>query len=323
MKAAEGLGKRLAHSLPGRAGKRYLDAQGPNWATLIAWNALFAFFPIVLVTVTVIGAVLHSPGVSQGIEQQVAHAIPNRSSQQEILAALHAFRDKSGIFGAIGFVGLLWSGSALFSAIEQGLSALYPCKPRDFLQQKLTAVAMMFLFTVLAVPLVFSGSLLSALHSLPVVPKVLTGGPAGLLLQLAAGVLDASVLFAAIYYVVPNRRQRFVQVLPGAVTAGVLLEALTLIFPLYFKLAGGFATYGATFALFFLLLTYAFLMGQITVIGGAVNAEFESTRTPGECVAPTPQQAMRPATAEVVGRRDDAGRRDRRTEEEPAATRRG
>jgi membrane protein len=309
----DSLKDRAVHSFPARAAKRYLDAQGPNWATLIAWNALFAMFPILLITATVIGAVLHNPEIANSVKHQVAAAFPNDYDRTQFLNAINAFRDKSGLFAVIGFAGLMWSGSALFGAIEQGLSALYPCKPRDFLQQKLMSFGMILLFTLLLVPVVLSSSLLAALQSLSFVPQFLRSGPAALVLQMGAGILLASVLFSAIYYVVPHRRQRLPHVLPGALTAGVLVEALTLLFPLYFKLAGGFATYGATFALFFLLLTFFFLLGQITVIGGAVNAEFEVTRGPSECIAPSDQQAMRPPTSVVVGRRDEEARRGGRT----------
>ena len=299
-----GFKQRLAHSFPARAVKRYLDAQGPNWATLIAWNGLFAFFPIVLLTVTAIGLVLQSPGLQSGLEQQIAHAFPNKQSQQDILGALHAFKQNSGLFAIIGFAGLLWSGSALFGAMDQGLSALYACRPRDFVKQKLMAFAMILLFTVLAVPLVLSSSLLPALQSISYVPSFLTTGPAALLIQLGAGVLDGTLLFTAIYYVVPNRKQRLRDVPPGALTAGVLLEGLTLLFPTYFKLANGFATYGATFALFFLLLTYFFFLGQITMIGGAVNAERELSRAHGavQCQPATDEQLMRPATTTLPGK---------------------
>lgn len=287
---------RLLHSFPAAVARRYLDAQGPNWATLIAWNAMFAMFPILLVTATVIGAVLQNPDISSGVEQQVVHAIPGQNSQQQVLEALRAFREKSGLLGVIGFAGLLWSGSALFGAMEQGLSALYGVRPRGFVRQKLMSFAMILLFTVLAVPLVLSSSLLPALESLSAVPHFLTSGPVGLVLQIAFGALDASVLFLAIYYVVPHRRQRLRRVLPGALAAGALLEGLTLLFPLYFRLAGGFAVYGASFALLFLLLTYFFLLGQITMIGGAVNAELEA-RHPAGSLQPEMSISRRPADA--------------------------
>ena len=286
--------QRLARTFPVRVVKRYLDAQGPNWATLIAWNGLFALFPMVLIAVTILGAVLHDPGTAKNVEQAVVSAFPGKNTQQEILQALQGVKDKSGIFAVVGFLGLLWGGSSLFGAMEQALSSLYPCKPRDFVQQKLMAFGMILLFTALAVPLVLSSALLPALQSLSFVPDFLTRGPAALLIQVGAGIVDGSLIFFAIYYVVPHRKQRLRHVWPGAVAAGVLLEGLTFLFPLYVRLAGGFNTYGATFALFFLLMTYMFFLGQITVIGGAVNAEYEISREPGDCIAPTPQQAMRP-----------------------------
>jgi membrane protein len=270
--------KRLLNSIPVRVIKRYLDAQGPNWGTLIAWNALFAFFPIVLVTITVLGLVLQDPTIKDNLEHQVAAAFPNcrhlaAGQHCEIIEALNSFKEKTGIFAIVGLAGLFWSGSALFGAMDQALSGLYGCKPRDFIPQKLMSFGMILLFTALTVPLILSGSLLSLLEKLPVVPGVLRAGPASLLIQLGLGILDATVLFTAIYYVVPHRRQRLGRVLPGAVVAAALFEGFTLVFPLYFRISGGFATYGQTFALFFLLLFYFFVLGQIVMIGGAVNAE--------------------------------------------------
>jgi membrane protein len=269
--------KRLLGSLPVRVVKRYLDAQGPNWGTLIAWNALFAFFPIVLITITVLGLVLQDSGIKNSLEHQIAAAFPNcrhlAADKCEIIVALRDFKERTGVLAIVGLAGLFWTGSALFGAMDQALSGLYGRKPRDFIRQKLMSFGMILLFTLLTVPLIASGSLLSLLEKLPVVPGALRTGPVSLLIQIGLGILDATVLFAAIYYVVPNRRQRLRQVLPGAVGAAALFEGFTLAFPLYFRFSGGFATYGQTFALFFLLLFYFFVLGQIVMIGGAVNAE--------------------------------------------------
>jgi membrane protein len=279
--------ERLLHAFPVRAIKRYLDSQGPNSATLIAWNALFAVFPIVLVTITVLGLVLQNPTIAQNVQTAVVDALPGKNAQGQVLDALNGVKHNTGVFAIVGFAGLLWGGSALFGAIEQGLSTLYGRKPRDFVRQKLMSFAMIFLFTALAVPLVLSSALLPALQSLNFVPAIFTSGPAGLIIQIAAGILDGTLIFLAIYYVVPNRRQHLRFVLPGAITAGVLLEAFTFVFPLYVRLAGGFNAYGATFALFFLLMTYMFFLGQITVIGGVVNAEYELSREPEAADVPT------------------------------------
>jgi membrane protein len=297
--------QRLLSSFPVRAIKRYLDAQGTNWGTLIAWNALFAFFPIVLVTITVLGLVLQDPGTTQSIKHQIAAAFPNcrQSSHCEFIDALDSFKEKTGVYAVVGLAGLFWSGSALFGAMDQALSTLSGCKPRDFLQQKLMSFAMILLFTVLTVPLILSGSLLGLLERLPLVPTVFRVGPVSLLLQIGLGILDAMLLFTAIYYIVPHRRQRLRQVLPGALVAAALFEGFTLVFPLYFRISGGFATYGQTFALFFLLLFYFFVLGQIVMLGGAVNAERDPDLRSCDNGAGQPAGGLSP---EVMAQRDRA-----------------
>ena len=266
--------KRIGGLLPIRAVKRYLDTGGPNWATIIAWNLFFAFFPMVILAITVVGLVLQDPGTRATIEHQVVAAFPSCSAQAgcQILDALNSFQQRTGLYALIGVIGLVWTGMSLFSAIEQGLDALHGIPTRGFFRQKLMCIVMVVLFTVLAVPLVATGSLLSLLQSLPGLPDFLRSGPASLIIQVAGGVIVATILFGVILYVVPNRKQSVRSVLPGAVTIGVLFEALTLLFPLYFRLVTHSPQWGQTFGFVFVLLFYFFLVGQLVMLGGALNA---------------------------------------------------
>jgi uncharacterized BrkB/YihY/UPF0761 family membrane protein len=60
-------------------------------------------------------------------------------------------------------------------------------------------------------------------------------------------------------------------VLPGALLAGVLIEVLSLAFPLYERVAGGFNTYGAQFALFLLLAAWLYLLSNLILLGAVYN----------------------------------------------------
>ena len=98
--ASLGVKERLTTSLPVRAVGRFLSAQGPNWATIIAWNLFFAFFPMVFLVITVVGLALHDPGTRATIEQQVLAAFPSCRAQQsgggscQIITALDDFRQE-------------------------------------------------------------------------------------------------------------------------------------------------------------------------------------------------------------------------------------
>ena len=86
-----------------------------------------------------------------------------------------------------------------------------------------------------------------------------------------AGALVMVALLVAIYRFVPNRTFRLHEVLPGALLAGVLIEILSFAFPLYARIAGGFNTYGAQFALFLLLATWLYLLSQLVLLGAVFN----------------------------------------------------
>ena len=264
--------ERVQNSFAARVVKRYAAASGGTWAIDIAWNTLFAFFPIILAVTIILGLFAGGSSISGTLDRDIANALPGQQGTL-VVDALHSFRAAAGPLAIVSFLGLLWSGSSLFSAMDQGLDALYPTRQRSFIRQKLMAVSMIGVFTVLVVLDVASASLASLVTTLHNLPGFLSSGAVALLLQIAFGVIDGMLLFGAIYRIVPNRPHRVREILPGAITAAVLFEAITLLFPLYFKLQHGFSTYGSTFALFFLLMTFAFWLGQIIMLCGAVNAE--------------------------------------------------
>ena len=296
--------ERVLESFPVRVVRCYAAANGSTYAINIAWNILFAFFPIILAITIILGLVAGGSGISQSIDRDIAGAFPGQQGTV-LVQALHSFRESAGLLAIVSFVGLLWSGSSLFGAMDQGLAALNPARRRGFVLQKLMGVAMILVFTVLVVLDVASASLIPLIGKLPNT-SILSSGPVAVVLQIVVGVLDGLLLFGAIYLLVPNRRLTVREILPGAFAAALLLEAFTWLFPLYFKLAHGFNTYGSTFALFFLLLTFAFWIGQIVMLGGAVNAERHPPQTgagfeAGRSTAPEAE------TGEDVRRRRAAG----------------
>lgn len=258
---------------------RYLKRGGPNLATLVAWNMLFSFFPIIILAALLASLIpAHGSGIGRDLTEAIAKALPGGNGAV-VVKALKSFHHNSGVLLIVAVVGLLWSGSSLFGAMDQAFASLSETPTRSFIPQKLMSFAMIVLFACLLVLVVLSSSLLAVIKSLPAVPSVLAHGPAGLIFQIVFAIVAGTILFSALYFLVPKVRRNARAVIPGALTAAVLLEALSLAFPLYFKLAHGFRTYGTTFSLFFLILAYAFFLAQITVIGFAVVMEGEPQPT--------------------------------------------
>jgi membrane protein len=265
--------ERLMKTVPGRVIQKFLEDQAPNWAVLIAWNALFAMFPIVVFGAALIGFLVDKFGfASRAFYDYLLAAIPNQDAKSAAADALVHFQKQQGILLLVGLIGLLWGGSALFGTMEQAFAVIYHTRPRDFLPQKLLSFAMVFLFIITAGPIVASSAILPALKHIPQIPGVLYSGPAAFVLQFIIGVVTGFILYAVIYYVVPNRKQTLIKVLPGALLAAFLFELVTLLFPAYIALTNSVATYGKQFGLFFLLLTFFFFFGLITMVGVEVNS---------------------------------------------------
>ena len=264
----------VKNSVPGKLAVKFGEDKAINWATVIAWNALLSMFPIVLVMAAILGMVLGFAGVdTKHLYEQIAFSFPGDKIQHEtIQKALESFKNRSGIFAVVGLAGLMFSGSVLIGSMEQAFALIYHTKPRPFVKQKLTAFGMIILFTVLGGLAVVTSSVLPLLKDIPGIPAEISTGPLALVLQVAVGALTGFLLFFALYFVVPNRRQYWRKVWPGALVAGCLFEAITLLFPLYLEVNKGIGNYGSTFALFFTLMTFFYFLGIITMVGVELNS---------------------------------------------------
>jgi membrane protein len=272
--------KGASRTLPVRVLLRFIADGGPSYAIVIAWNALFALFPITLTLATIAGFLLGRAGLgSYSVISTLIAIIPNdANAQEQALAALNAIQRQTGVLAVVALVGFLWAASGLFGAMEDAFDHIFRCPRRDFLRQKLMSLAMMAIFTVLALAAVGTAALLPFVRSLPFVPGQLQEGSEAMVLQVIVGVLSGFVLFFVLYLVVPNRRLHPRSVWPGAVLAGLAFEALGYVFPLYARLNGGINRYGRTFALLFVLMLFFYLVGVITVVGAELNAELARPR---------------------------------------------
>lgn len=279
LRRAAGVGRhlvaRVQGSLPGRVARRVQQNSGTSWAALIAWSGLQSLFPIALALAAILGVVLGAIGVdSRLVYDTVAAVIPDQAGRQQVLEALRGVKTQTGLFAVLAIVGFLWSASSLFGTMEEAFSAILHVRTRGFLRQKLMAVVMMLIFTVLAGAAIVSSTFLPMLGSLPGVGiSGLTQGTASGAIRFVFGSAAGFLLFFAIYYVVPNREQEVGQVWPGALFAGIAFEIVTLAFPLYLYFAGpGMNRYGKTFGLLFVLMVFFYLVGLVTVVGMELNA---------------------------------------------------
>lgn len=251
------------------AAKFFAD-QGPTLAVVIAWNAVFSMFPILLIAVAALGQMVGGDETAKAVRIFLAH-IPDRQLRTQIALELHGVHQASLWFWLAGFVGLGMAGNGLFGAVQGAFVTVYRTRPRGFWTQLRMSLGMIVLFAIFGGLAVLSSTLIPTRAPIPGLPAPVRGELV-LLTQVGTGLLSALLLFLCIYGMLPNRPHRLAEAVPGAVLAAVLFEIESLLFPLYIALNRGTGQYSSAFALFFVVLTFFYLLGLITVLGAEINS---------------------------------------------------
>jgi YihY family inner membrane protein len=249
--------KRVTSWRPVQVVMAYGQSQGGNYAASLSYNAFLAMFPLILGMLAIVGFVVNDPSTRKAIYNGIVSVFPSDAHGQ-ILQALENVHHNAGVLGILSILGLLWSGTSLFASMEFALTEIFGTKQRDVIRQRAMGLIMMVIFIAAVLFVVGANSALAA-------------SPGAGFIGTVAGAVVLIALMIAIYRFVPNRTFALRDIWPGAVLAGVLVEAFSLLFPLYAKVSHGFGTYGQQFALFFLLATWLGFMSQFVLIGAVFN----------------------------------------------------
>ena len=257
-------------------------------ASVIAFNAIYAMFPLALSLTAIGGFIVRSAVVRMMLLDQVQAVFPEQLAKEmsDVINAAGAYPD---LIGLVGFVSLLWAGSNLFATIEVSFSRIFGVPSRGIVQQRIVAIVMILLFSALLV--------LSVVASDAVV-FFGTGARPGRILSLIGGWLIATFLQLVTYAVIPNIKLPFRALWPGAVLAGTAFQVTGLVFPIYLRYFAGFNRFGDVFSLVFLMMTWFYFLSFILLVGAEVNA-MRYTPPPAEVL----QGAVAPEGPEPEQRR--------------------
>ncbi|GEK57198.1 YihY/virulence factor BrkB family protein [Marinococcus halophilus] len=175
----------------------------------------------------------------------------------------------------IGIIGTIWTASLGLNAFIRAMNGAYDVlETRPFFIVRLISVGLTFglmLSVIIALFLpVFGSLILSAIQSFIYVPEDTV-----FLVQLLRWIVTisvTSVILATLYHLAPNNNMPFWTVLPGAMTATLLWQIISLGFSFY---VNNFANYASTYGSLggvIVLMIWLFLVGMLLVIGGEINA---------------------------------------------------
>jgi membrane protein len=264
-------------ALPQPLAKFFAD-RGPHLAAMIAYFALLSFVPLLFLTISLL-ALAGRPDESSYLVTELKRAFPG-SSVASIVHTVREIQKHATALGVVGGAALLWTSLSLFSVLESAFNIVYGQANRSFLRGKLVAVALMLLSLVT----LFVGLLVGSFGF--DLLKRYTPGFAGNSyvaygLSVAVSLLAVLVFLVSVYYLLTNVEHSFLDVLPGAITAAIVLEASFQVLPLYVRFSSNVVALKA-FGGPALLLVWLYVMANVIVFGAEVNCWLSSRRRPRE-----------------------------------------
>ena len=246
---------------------KFFADRGTHLAAMIAYFALLSLVPLVFLALALLG-LFGRVDETSFVVTELRKMFPG-SSVADILRVVHSIERNAAALGLVGGVFLAWSSLSLFSVLESTFNIVYGRPNRSFLHGKALAVVFML------------GSLVTLFAGLVVgsvgydvlkryAPGFVANGYVAYTLSVLVSTLAVFVFLVSIYYLLTNVKLSFREVLPGAVTATVGLEATFQVLPLYLRLSDDVIALQALGGPA-LLLVWLYLMANLIVFGAEVN----------------------------------------------------
>jgi membrane protein len=245
---------------------KFFADRGTHLAAMIAYFALLSFVPLLFLALALLGLV-HQADEGSFFVRELSKTFPN-TSLDSILRAVRAIQANATALGVVGGAFLLWSSLSFFSVLESAFNIVYGRPNRGFLHGKALATLMMV------------GSLVSLFVSLVIgsigqeILKRYAGfsGSATTARVIAIGVsgIGLFLFLTSAYYVLTNVDLGVREVLPGSITAAVILEATFQLLPVYVNVSKHNPVL-QTLSGPAVLLVWLYVMANVIVLGAEVN----------------------------------------------------
>ena len=246
----------------------YGRAPGGLLANGLAFAALFAAFPVALVTLGVAGWIVDDPTVQARLARAIGELLP--PLQDIVNQALLALSDGAAVTSIVGLVGLVWTVSQFYGTLDIAFARIFTDRPeRDVLRRTARGFVSVAGLVGVIVALIVGGSLAAAAEAflpnsspaLAALGRVLASVPA----VTAIGV----VVIAIVYRIVPPRVPSWSAIWLPAVVAGVGIVALSQLFLFVAPRLISAALLAGSLATAFIALAWLSFTFQVLLLGAA------------------------------------------------------
>ncbi len=259
------------------------EAKGGDVAAALAYYTMFSLFPMLLALIAAGSFFLEAEQAQREVVRLVTQAVP--ISEQLIRSNVDQVLDNRGTIGVVGLVGLLWSGTGVFTVLLSHVNLAWRrAAPRGLVGRRLLGlgVGVVGILVVVFLLLLLSTPALNVLASLerPSDDRAAVfEGPLSMLIASGIPLLVTFAALLALYRWAPNTRVEWAEAFWPALSVAFIFEVAKRVFAWYVSsdLVDYRVVYGSLGAVVALLL-WIYLTGMLLLFGAHLSAAVARSR---------------------------------------------
>ena len=242
-------------------------------AAAIAYYGFLSIFPLALALIALFGLALPSQHLQDQVLNFFSQTFPGSGDLlQQNLTDIIRYR---GALGAVALLGLLWSSTAIFSAVSLGVNRawgiqhqhpLYIKKPREIAMVLATGVLLLLSLA------------LSGLFSFLDRNSLSFSGVPYTVATIATAFVLSLLVFSLVFNFLPVKRPGWAGVWPGALLSAFLFELGKYLFVQYLDHFGNYSRIYGSVASVIVMLVWIYFSAYIVLLGAEFNAVLRGFR---------------------------------------------
>jgi membrane protein len=240
-------------------------------AMSLVYTTLLSLVPLLAISFSI----LKGFGVHNQIEPFLQNALdPLGERRDEIVSGIIGFVDnvQVGVLGSVGFLLLFYTVVSLMQKIEQAFNEVWQISRRRTLAERFKD----YLSVIIVGPvLVFSSlGITATVMSDPLMETVIGIPVIGWVLEIMGRIVPTAMVviaFTFIYMFVPYTRVRALPAFTGGLVAGILWNALGMVFAWFVAMAGRYTAIYSGFATPILFMIWLYVGWLILLVGATIS----------------------------------------------------
>ena len=277
----------------------FIDDEALSRGAAIAFYTVTSLAPVLLVVIAIAGLVFGQEAAQGAILDQLS-GLMGRQAADVLQAALASASTKSSSIVAtiVGLVTLLATASGVFGEMQTALNRIWRAEPKSGTLSRLVRARAASLGLVAALGFLLAVSLVASAGLTALGTSINARLPFGeailSIVNFAVSLALLSVLFAAIYKVLPDRPIEWRDVTVGAVMTALLFTLGKTLIGWYLGSSAVASSYGAAGGLI-VLFFWVYYSTQVFLVGAEFTKAYATSR--GRGPAPSVATQQRPTAA--------------------------